>query len=1013
MTTLESLRKQAKRWLKALRAGDPSARERLRRADPSAPDVPGLRDVQHALARERGFDGWRQLAASAASSAAPTPDERLTAVLSAAERGDAATLAQVLDAAPDLIDRRGLLPGHTGLRTALHFGIAHADVVRILLERGADPNLRDEGDNACPLHFAAERGDLPVVQQLIAHGADPIGAGTSHELDVLGWAVCFEYATRVDVARFLLAHGARYTIHSAVALGDVEAVRRLVREGADLNHRMDATNHRRTPLHLAVVKRQPDALAALLELGADANLEDAAGLTPLDQAALAGDSRMAERLLESGARVGVAAAILLDRPGDLDHLLHEHPDLFSDNRLWARLLVRASSRSSGATIERLLRAATRHRAGLTIVNMEDDDETAVDGVRGYTPLHAAAFHGNTEAAAVLLRHGANPRVRDAKYFGTPAGWARYAGHRGTAALILEADVDIFDAIDADSGERVAQLLESDPAAIDRPFKAYAGIPAREDPAGPAPDCLPLQWAEARGKENARRALVERGAAARPHDAGERAQRVTEFLRTACWDHHVHGKRAHRLRDGAAQRMLARHPELARENIHTAVACGDVAEVERLIGARPGLATARDGGRGWSPLLTLCYTRLGLPATRDNAMTIARLLLDAGADPNDFYMAGDSAYTALVGVAGEGEQDAPRPPYAAALFALLLERGAEPFDVQVLYNTHFSGDMVWWLELAYAQTRHTPRGSAWTDPAWPMFDMGGYGNGARFVLETALRTRNMALAAWALEHGASPDAPPARDRRWSKLSLYQEAVRQGFDEMAALLTRHGAQIDEPLLSPSQRLLAACVRQDRQQAAALIDMHPQLRGDPAALFAAAERGRADVATLLVDLGVSPDVQDVNAERPLHRAAYNNALAVAEILVARGADVDARERRYQATPLSWAAHADHAAMIRFLAKYSRDFPVLCATGCVSRVRELLAEDPTLARRVEADGTTPLWLLPEEEADAVELVTALLDAGADPAARRKDGETPASAARRRGFEEVAALLERRRTAP
>ena len=31
-----------------------------------------------------------------------------------------------------------------------------------------------------------------------------------------------------------------------------------------------------------------------------------------------------------------------------------------------------------------------------------------------------------------------------------------------------------------------------------------------------------------------------------------------------------------------------------------------------------------------------------------------------------------------------------------LFALLLDRGAEPFDLQVLYNTHFRGDVLWWL-----------------------------------------------------------------------------------------------------------------------------------------------------------------------------------------------------------------------------------------------------------------------------------------------------------------------------
>jgi len=47
----ETLRKEAKRWLKALRAQDPKAHQRLRRSYPGAPPQPGLRDVQYALAR--------------------------------------------------------------------------------------------------------------------------------------------------------------------------------------------------------------------------------------------------------------------------------------------------------------------------------------------------------------------------------------------------------------------------------------------------------------------------------------------------------------------------------------------------------------------------------------------------------------------------------------------------------------------------------------------------------------------------------------------------------------------------------------------------------------------------------------------------------------------------------------------------------------------------------------------------------------------------------------------------
>jgi hypothetical protein len=69
-TSLENLRKEAKRWLKALRAGGAEARARLDRAFPAAPGQPVLRDVQHALAREYGHDDWRSLR-QAVESASP------------------------------------------------------------------------------------------------------------------------------------------------------------------------------------------------------------------------------------------------------------------------------------------------------------------------------------------------------------------------------------------------------------------------------------------------------------------------------------------------------------------------------------------------------------------------------------------------------------------------------------------------------------------------------------------------------------------------------------------------------------------------------------------------------------------------------------------------------------------------------------------------------------------------------------------------------------------------------
>ena len=791
MTTIDNLRKAAKRWLKSVREGDPEARARLARAYPGAPSTPTLRDVQHALARERGHQSWMALTRAVGDArASETP---LTALLSAAGKGDAAAVATILDEHPGLINERGTLPANSGLRTALHFGSGHEAVVRTLLERGADPNIRDEGDHAFPIHFAAERGDLTVVRLLIEHGADPIGGNTTHELDVLGWAVCFDYAMHVDVARYLLAHGARHTLLSAVAMGEADVIRALAAAGADLTQRMDRTNQRRTPLHLAVIKKQVAAVAALIDLGADLNLEDAVGLTPLDQAALDGEHEMVRLLIDAGAAIALPAAIALERPDQIDRLVRDNPEALSttNNRQWARLLVHASSRASGRVIETLLRTIMRHRSGLSIVNMEDDRDTAVDGASGYTPLHAAAFHGNDDAVAVLLTHGANPRTRDGKYRATPAGWAAYAGHTATANLILDADIDLFDAISFDRADRMSDILDRDPGAIDRPFRAYASCNPRDDQWWPAPDCTPLQWATTQQKPNAVRVLTERGAGARTPDDIQHAARIVAFLQSACWDHHVHGRGTigcTTTRRSACSRTIARLPV----TISTPRSCAAIGKrwhAFLLRGRTPRVRAAEPAAGRPSCIWPTRGSR-----TRPRSSMHWRLhacCWSDGADPNDFYMAGDARYTSSPAWLVKANRTRHAQPYAAALFELLLERGAEPFDIQVLYNTHFSGDILWWLDLVYKHTVHTARGAAWSDPDWTMFDMGAYGSGARFLLETAVKTRNMPLAEWVLAHGANPNAAPARDKRFPKRSLYELALMEGLPEMADLLARHGA------------------------------------------------------------------------------------------------------------------------------------------------------------------------------------------------------------------------------
>ena len=511
----------------------------------------------------------------------------------------------------------------------------------------------------------------------------------------------------------------------------------------------------------------------------------------------------------------------------------------------------------------------------------------------------------------------------------------------------------------------------------------------------------------------------------------RAEIVHWFLENACPDHHVRGGPAHVMARYTAMRILERYPEIARDSIHTAVVCGELSEVERLLAERPHLASEKSsattadrsgpggagdlfrdiGPKGWDPLLYLCFTRLPLAATNDNAVAIARALLDASADPNAYFMAGGSRYTPLVGVIGEGEEDRPPHPQRDALVRLLLDRGAEPYDIQVVYNTHFRGDVLWLLKLIHEYSLKAGREADWTDQDWSMLDMGGYGSGARWFLNIALKNNDRELAEWVLSHGASANASPARDRRMSQRSLHDEAVRNGFTEMANLLVRYGAEPSTVSLEGVEAFTAACFRLDRGEAQSMLVRHPEYLGAAAAIFAAAKKDRVNVVELLLDLGTSPNVEDKSRQRPLHIAAYNDSVRVGKLLIERGAEIDPVETNWGNTPLDAAVYSQSLGMIELLGHLSRDVWNLAFTGKVERLRDVFASEPQLATVSSKQYGTPLMFLPEDESRALEIIELFLANGADPSKRNSDSHTAADRAERRGLFRAAELLRSKAT--
>ena len=500
-------------------------------------------------------------------------------------------------------------------------------------------------------------------------------------------------------------------------------------------------------------------------------------------------------------------------------------------------------------------------------------------------------------------------------------------------------------------------------------------------------------------------------------------RVAAFLTAACPDATVSGPWNRTLQLNTAMRLLQRHPEIGRANLYASVVCGTVDEVARILDAQPGAASEPGGPRGWPPLLYLCNARLSIAASHDNAAAIASALLGRGADPNARYILKgieDYPYTALTGVMGRGEEEATTHPRAEDLTRLLFDSGAEPYDGQVLYNVfadhgsrpQLGNDIVWLMDLIYTHAVHLGRRADWSNPDWPMLDPWGRRHGAAFLLEAAIDRNLLELAEWLLAHGAGPNGSRVLPSGISTPSPYEQAVRRGFLPMADLLVRYGATpiAVDPHDRPSDEdaFVAACFRLDRDEVKARLTKHPEYLESPTAMFAAARDDRADVVELLLDLGVSPDVAAPSLARPLHQAAGADAVRTIALLLDRGADVDAREANWHATPLGFAVYARRQRAIEVIGRVSRDVFNLAFTGNVERLQELLDADPTLVNAVNDYGATPLMRLPDDEARALAIVDLFLERGADVTTRSKDGKTAADIAFERGMDGVAERLQK-----
>jgi len=358
----------------------------------------------------------------------------------------------------------------TPLHFAAHFG--SAALVELLIAKGADVNAREMGGWR-PLHNVTsdnnpDRNDqLEIARLLIAKGAD------------LG-AVNYRY---------------EQPLHLAAQRGDLDLIDLFISNGANIEARNDYAS---TPLITAAYNNQQDAVKLLLKRGALVNGNAQGGRSALFVAVGQGHMDMVELLLAHGADLSrrcfgmsILTMAMLANRGDMVQFFIEKGVRYSPVHIAAFLGNMDEVKSylaSGGNINAqdpsfqltLLMCAFngRHKEEMEFLISHGADLNLQNG-EGFTVLHRAVQKQETEIVRMLLDHGADVKIRD-DYGKTPLFYAI----RGDYA-VRASDMELMKMIiakGADVNSRMGHQLGvyNDEDAGWTPLHVVCSTPWRED-----------------------------------------------------------------------------------------------------------------------------------------------------------------------------------------------------------------------------------------------------------------------------------------------------------------------------------------------------------------------------------------------------------------------------------------------------------------------------------------------------------------------------------------------------
>ncbi|AIF81939.1 hypothetical protein I862_06925 [endosymbiont of Acanthamoeba sp. UWC8] len=310
------------------------------------------------------------------------------------------------------------------------------DIVKLLLDKGADPNIA-ANKGVTPLYIAAQNGHVNVVELLLKRGANTDFI-TDEGITPLYIAA---QNGHVNVVELLLKSGANVDpitgkgitpLYIAAQNGYVNIVELLLKRGANTNF---ITDEGITPLYIAAQNGYVNIVELLLKSGANANFITEESTTPLYIAAQNGHENIVRLLLSQGAEVNIITdqnatplyiAVQNGHESVVRLLLSRGAEVnFADENGFTPLYI-----ASKKGYENIVKLLLEHNAE---INSTADN--------GFTPLYTAVLNGHEGVVKLLLSH--NAEVDIAVNQSTPLFLAVLLGYEGIVRLLLEygAEVD--------------------------------------------------------------------------------------------------------------------------------------------------------------------------------------------------------------------------------------------------------------------------------------------------------------------------------------------------------------------------------------------------------------------------------------------------------------------------------------------------------------------------------------------------------------------------------------------